>query len=311
MRWRTGRRSENVVDRRGAGPRFGGMRFPTQMRLPGGGFPGGGRGRRAGGIGIVGIALLLLAALFFGVDPRLLLDQGTTSYNVPPYGTPADGTRTTAEEEELADFVSAVLADTEDTWHGLFARMDLQYEEPMLVLFSDAVESDCGFAQAAAGPFYCPLDRSVFIDLGFYEELRSRFRAPGDFAQAYVIAHEVGHHVQNLLGILPRVHEARQQVGQAEANELSVRLELQADCFAGVWAHHAQAARNILEEGDIEEGLNAASAVGDDQIQRRSQGYAVPESFTHGTAEQRASWFVRGLETGELEACETFGTDSL
>jgi len=214
----------------------------------------------------------------------------------------------TAGQDELGDFVAAVLGDTEDTWHEIFREMGQTYEEPRLVLFSDMVQSACGFNQAAVGPFYCPADQKVYIDLGFYRDLRDRFRAPGDFAQAYVIAHEIGHHVQTLLGISQRVHRARSRAGQVEANALSVRQELQADCFAGVWANHAHRARQLLEEGDVEEGLNAASQIGDDRMQQRAGGYVSPESFTHGSAEQRVRWFRRGLERGDVEACDTFAS---
>ena len=209
----------------------------------------------------------------------------------------------------MADFVSVVLADTEDTWRDLFQRSHMTYREPKLVLFTGSVESACGLAQAASGPFYCPADEKVYIDLGFYQELKDRFRAPGDFAQAYVIAHEVGHHVQNLLGISKKVQSARARVGQTEGNRLSVRLELQADCFAGVWANHADKARHILETGDLEEALNAASAIGDDRLQKQSRGYVVPDAFTHGTSKQRVSWFRRGLESGEINQCNTFGSE--
>jgi predicted metalloprotease len=201
------------------------------------------------------------------------------------------------------------LGDTEDTWQEVFARAGGTYEPPTLVLFSGAVESACGFAQSATGPFYCPLDRKAYLDLSFFEELETRFGAPGDFAQAYVIAHEVGHHVQNLLGITRQTHALRARLGPAEANELSVRVELQADCFAGVWAHLAQKARNLVDAADIEEGLRATSALGDDRIQRRAQGYVVPESFTHGSAAQRARWFRQGLARGDFELCDTFRAD--
>jgi predicted metalloprotease len=211
------------------------------------------------------------------------------------------------EHDPLADFVSVVLADTEDTWNEVFRRGGAQYVEPTLVLFSGAVQSACGFAQAAVGPFYCPADQKVYIDLSFYQDLRSRFRAPGDFAQAYVIAHEIGHHVQNLLGIAGKVRERQQRVPEQQANALSVRMELQADCLAGVWAHHADRTRQILEEGDVEEALNAASQIGDDRMQMRSSGYVAPESFTHGSGEQRVRWFRAGLESGELNRCDTFG----
>lgn len=279
MRWRGGRRSHNVEDRRRA------TRRPGRR-----GFAGGG----------IGALVLLLAALYFGIDPRILLQTGGGP--APPAPTaPAGG-----QGDELADFVSVVLADTEDTWHELFERGGGRYRAPTLVLFSGRVQSACGLGEAAAGPFYCPPDERVYIDLSFYRTLRVQLGAPGDFAQAYVIAHEVGHHVQTLLGISAQVSRARQRADPLASNELSVRMELQADCLAGVWAHHAERARNILESGDIEEALNAASAIGDDRLQRRSQGYVVPDSFTHGTSEQRVRWFRRGLERGGLDACDTF-----
>jgi predicted metalloprotease len=206
----------------------------------------------------------------------------------------------------MADFVSVVLADTEDTWNKLFRQNGENYVEPTLVLYSGAVESACGFARSAVGPFYCPADQKVYIDLSFYEDLKTRHQAPGDFAQAYVIAHEVGHHVQNQLGISDRVRAMQRRVRQGEANQLSVRLELQADCFAGIWAHHADRSRQILEQGDVEEALNAASSIGDDRLQRRSQGYVVPEAFTHGSSAQRVRWFKRGIQTGNPEQCNTF-----
>jgi predicted metalloprotease len=217
------------------------------------------------------------------------------------------------EEERLKEFVSVVLADTEDTWRDIFAARGGQYEEPTLVLFRDSVQSACGLAGAAVGPFYCPGDAKVYLDLGFFEELAHRFGAPGDFAQAYVVAHEVGHHVQNLLGIASQVHEVRQGLGDNEANRLSVMMELQADCFAGVWANHADATgRNLsLEPGDVEEGLNAATRIGDDTLMRRSQGYVVPDAFTHGSGEQRVRWFRRGLDEGNMQACDTFNAERL
>jgi uncharacterized protein len=306
MRWQMGRRSQNVEDRRGEG---GGMRIPAGFRIPG----GGGRGRvaRGGGIGGIGLIILLVIAWFLGLDPSFLL-QGTGPGPLDaPYTESQPSAPRPAQEDQLAEFVSVVLADTEDTWRPLFNDMGRQYQDPNLVLFTGAVDSACGFAQAAMGPFYCPLDQKVYVDLSFYDDLRSRFGAPGDFAQAYVIAHEVGHHVQNLLGIAEQVQALRQQVSEVEANDLSVRMELQADCFAGVWANHANRARNILEQGDIEEGLNAASAIGDDRMQRQAQGYVVPESFTHGSSEQRVHWFRQGLTSGELGACDTFNADRL
>jgi predicted metalloprotease len=212
-------------------------------------------------------------------------------------------------EDELKQFVSVVLADTEDTWHDLFQQLDARYREPTLVLFSGTTRSACGLGQAAMGPFYCPEDQKVYIDLAFYDELRSQYGAPGDFAQAYVIAHEVGHHVQNLLGISDKVQSARQRVSKTQGNELSVRLELQADCLAGLWAHHADRTRNILEVGDAEEALRAAAAIGDDRLQKQARGYVTPDSFTHGSSEQRMRWFRRGLERGELAACDTFAAD--
>jgi hypothetical protein len=206
----------------------------------------------------------------------------------------------------MADFISVVLADTEDTWHSLFRQRGETYVEPTLVLYSDAVESACGSARSAVGPFYCPRDQKLYIDLSFYEDLKSRYQAPGDFAQAYVIAHEVGHHVQNLMGISDRVHALQRQVDRVEANQLSVRQELQADCFAGIWAHNAERSRQILEAGDIEEALNAASSIGDDRLQRQARGYVSPESFTHGSSAQRVRWFKRGIQTGDPAQCNTF-----
>jgi len=214
-------------------------------------------------------------------------------------------------EQELADFTSVILADTEDTWHGIFRRSGEQYREPGLVLFSGAVQSACGMAGAAVGPFYCPPDQKVYIDLSFFEDLASRFRAPGDFAQAYVIAHEVGHHVQTLLGISAKVREMQQKTGKKKSNAVQVRMELQADCFAGVWANNANRARQILEKGDIEEGLTAASAIGDDRLQKQSQGRVVPDAFTHGSSAQRVRWFKRGLENGDPNQCDTFNASQL
>jgi len=308
MKWRKGRRSANVEDRRGARRASrGGLRLPgglgggRRMRLP--------RVGRRGGMGGLGLIVVVLVALFFGVDPGVLLQGGFPTGQPPPER--AQQAPRSAAEDELADFVSVVLADTEDTWHGLFTQLDQPYREPTLVLFTDAVESACGFAQAAVGPFYCPADQKVYIDLGFFRDLRERFQAPGDFAQAYVIAHEVGHHVQTLLGISQEVHAVRQRVSQAEGNALSVRLELQADCLAGIWAHHADRSRQILEAGDIEEGLNAASAIGDDRLQRQARGTVTPESFTHGSSAQRVRWFKRGWDSGQLQQCDSFNAAQL
>jgi predicted metalloprotease len=280
MRWKAGRRSDNIEDRRS-------IRIPRKVA--------------GGGIGIIVVALI---AMYFGVDPTIFLDQqGPTNSSVSTYTT---SNPMTPAETQLADFVSVVLADTEDTWHVLFNKMGKTYDEPKLVLFSGAVESACGFAQAAMGPFYCPTDQKVYIDLSFYQDLKSRHGAPGDFAQAYVIAHEIGHHVQMLLGISEKVHAARMRASQVEGNQLSVMQELQADCFAGVWAHHANRARQILEEGDIEEALNAASAIGDDRLQREARGYVTPDSFTHGSSKQRVYWFRQGFESGDIGQCNTF-----
>jgi hypothetical protein len=247
--------------------------------------------------------------MYFGIDPSIFINQ--SQMPVPGTGAPTQSAPYSAspEEKRLAEFVSVVLADTEDTWQALFRDMGQTYQEPRLVLFSEAVESACGLASAAVGPFYCPMDQKVYIDLSFYSDLKNRFGAPGDFAQAYVIAHEVGHHVQNLLGIADKVQSLRSRAGEVEANRLSVMMELQADCLAGVWAYHANRMRQILEEGDIEEALNAASMIGDDRMQRRSRGYVTPDSFTHGSSAQRVRWFKRGLETGKMGQCNTFQSD--
>ena len=292
MRWRMGRRSENVEDRRGFGM--------------GGGF---GRGMRVsrGGMGGIGIVVVVVLALLFGIDPTLLL----TELSGPPQTVPQEQAGRPAPSDEMSQFVSVVLADTEDTWRDIFRNGNRDYEYPKLVLFSGAVQSACGFAQAAVGPFYCPGDRKVYIDLSFFRDLRSRFGAPGDFAQAYVIAHEVGHHVQSLLGISQQVMTMRRRLSERDGNALSVRHELQADCFAGVWAHHADKARQILERGDVEEALNAASAIGDDRLQKQAQGHVTPESFTHGTSEQRVRWFRTGLDKGTMQACDTFNAAQL
>lgn len=281
MRWGEGRRSENIEDRRG-------------MRMPG--------GIAGGGIGVVVIALI---AMFFGVDPRVIL-QDTGSPQPSQSGAPAD-----PAQDRVKDFVSVVLADTEDTWGEIFRRGGAQYQVPSLVLFSGAVQSACGYAQAAVGPFYCTGDQKVYLDLDFFQTLEKRLGASGDFAQAYVIAHEIGHHVQNLLGISGKVAQAAARGAPEQANGLSVRQELQADCFAGIWANHANRSRQVLEAGDIEEGLNAASAIGDDRLQMQARGYVAPESFTHGSSEQRVRWFRRGLEAGELSACDSFKAGKL
>jgi len=283
MRWRGERRSDNVEDRRGVRP----------------------AGLAIGGLG--GIALIVIA-LLMGADPIQLLQQvGTTSMSSDSGGQVA----TNPEEDKLAEFVSVVLASTEDVWIDQFRREGMTYQAPKLVLFTGQVQSACGIAGSATGPFYCPADQKVYIDLQFYHDLQNRFGAPGDFAQAYVIAHEIGHHVQNQLGILQKVHEAQQRVSQEQANQLSVRLELQADFLAGVWAHHTQRMRGLLESGDLEEAINAASAIGDDRLQQAGQGYVVPDSFTHGTSDQRARWFRLGYETGDMNQGDTFNTNRL
>jgi uncharacterized protein len=260
-------------------------------------------GLAGGGIGTLAIVLI---ALFFGGDPSVLF-QGTTSVDT----TPTPQSRPTDGNDEMRNFVSRVLGSTERTWSDIFRRSGHNYQAPKLVLFSGAVDSACGFARAASGPFYCPQDEKVYIDLSFYRELRERFKAPGDFAQAYVIAHEVGHHVQNQLGIMQQVMQRQSRSDQRLANALSVRLELQADCLAGIWASTANRERRILEEGDIEEGLNAAAQIGDDRMQKRAQGYVVPDGFTHGSAEQRVRWFRRGLEGGDLGQCDTFSAGQI
>ncbi len=252
-----------------------------------------------GGIGVLVIALISLA---LGIDPSVVLEQATA----PPANSPSQTNLSTAQEDELADFTSVVLADTEDTWSAIFQQMGSTYQAPKLVLFTGAVDSACGFAQAAMGPFYCPGDRKVYIDLSFFQDLKTQHQAPGDFAQAYVVAHEIGHHVQTLLGVSQKVNAAQRQVSQVEANQLSVLQELQADCFAGIWAHHADRTRQVLETGDIEEALQAASQIGDDRLQQQSRGYVTPESFTHGTSAQRVRWFRQGLQAGSLKQCNTF-----
>ena len=265
---------------------------------------------KAIGGGIGGLILLILVLLLGGGDSGTIFNDNPNNIGVNNPGSSYyyEGTTPISQEErELADFVSIVLADTEDTWNEIFAAQNLDYLEPTLVLFSGAVESACGLAQSAVGPFYCPIDEKVYIDLSFYQDLRDRFGAPGDFAQAYIIAHEVGHHVQNQIGIMEEVNSAQQQASsQVEVNKLSVSLELQADCLAGVWAYNANRARDILEQGDIEEGLNAASNIGDDRLQMEYQGQVTPDSFTHGSSVQRVGWFERGLEAGDINSCNTF-----
>jgi uncharacterized protein len=274
MRWQGGRRSGNIQDRRGGGPVV------------------------AGGIGAVIIGLI---ALVLGVDPAELTTAAGPTADVQ---TSAPGEYTGVDEQ--ADFVAVVLADTEDTWNDLFARSGLRYEEPELVLFNDVVRSACGTANSAVGPFYCPADRRVYLDLSFFRDLDQRFGAPGELARAYVVAHEVGHHVQTITGVSERVRAAQSRASQREANALQVRMELQADCYAGVWAHHSHRQRRTLEPGDLESALGAAAAIGDDRLQRQAQGQVVPESFTHGTSAQRVQWFRTGFDSGDPAACDTF-----
>lgn len=281
MRWKGRKQSSNVEDRRGLSA----------------------KGLAGGGIGTI---VIVLVVLLLGGDPTSLIqniqttDQTTTSnYNE------------TAEEKELAQFVSVILAETENVWHNIFADIGKQYREPKLVLFSGSVQSACGVAGSSTGPFYCPGDQKLYIDLSFYQELQTKFKAPGDFAMAYVVAHEVGHHIQNLLGTMEKVQQLRSRISQEEYNQYSVRLELQADFYAGVWAHYTDRIEGLLEEGDLEEALNAASAVGDDRIQKQAQGYVVPESFTHGTSEQRKEWFYKGYKTGDIRQGDTFNTNTL
>lgn len=281
MRLDNQRESQNVEDRR---------------RLRGG----------TRGIGI-GTIVMVLLALYFGVDPSTILNMGQSM-------NPGEQERAEPipENDEMARFVSKVLGNTEDTWGKIFQRSGYSYSAPKLVLFRDRTSTACGTGQAATGPFYCPADKKVYIDLSFYDEMKHRFNAPGDFAQAYVIAHEVGHHLQNLMGTSEKVQQARQSArSEAEANQYSVRLELQADCYAGVWANHAEGENRILEAGDVEEAMRAAAAIGDDALQKQAQGYAVPDSFTHGTSEQRMRWFNEGLSNGDVSKCDTFSSSRL
>ena len=297
MKWEGNRESDNVEDRRDGGGGGGGDGV--------GGLVGG------RGIGIGTIVIALIGGWAFGINPLTILGllsgggapTAQVQQQAPAHKPPAD--------DRMARFVSTVLADTEDVWTDIFAKGGAKYQDPRLVLFRGATPTACGTGQAAMGPFYCPADRKVYIDLGFYETLKNKLGAPGEFAQAYVIAHEVGHHVQNLMGISARMEQMRAKVSPAQYNALSVRLELQADCFAGVWANHAQNARQILENGDIESAMNAAARIGDDALQKQSQGYVVPESFTHGTSAQRTRWFNNGLQNGSVKACDTFSTKNL
>ncbi|KAB2699527.1 zinc metallopeptidase [Ochrobactrum sp. Kaboul] len=307
MRWQGRRQSDNVEDQRGGGGDAGGQ---------GGGFGGGGPGFkvvRGGGLsGILILIVMFFVLRAFGIDPiPILFGDGGMGSSVQTQQqssgrTAAEGG--TVANDEMTQFARTVLAETEDVWSGIFQSRGQTYTKPTMVLFTGQVRSACGFASAASGPFYCPGDRKLYIDLSFYDELANRFGASGNFAQAYVLAHEVGHHVQNLLGILPKFNQMRQQMNEVQANQMSVRVELQADCFAGIWGYYTQQ-KGILEAGDLEDALNAAHQIGDDTLQRRSQGYVVPESFNHGTSAQRAKWFKRGFDTGKLESCDTFSGD--
>lgn len=296
MKWEGNRESDNVEDRRGEGSGGGG----------GGGFSFGG-----GSIGIGGIAVALVASYFLGINPMTVINMlsggggqlAPVQQSAPAHKPPPN--------DQMARFVSTVLADTEDTWGEIFKAGGATYVRPKLVLFSGSTPTACGTGQTATGPFYCPGDQKVYIDLSFYQLMKQRFNVSGNFAQAYVIAHEVGHHVQNLLGISAKVDKARRNMPEKQSNALSVKLELQADCFAGVWAYHANEARHIIENGDVEEALNAASAIGDDALQRQARGEVVPDSFTHGTSAQRVSWFKRGVNEGKVSACNTFEAKKL
>jgi len=298
------RPSRNVEDRRGQG-RSGGVRggFGNRLRLPG--------GRGGGGLGIGGILLLVGVMWFLGVNPlELLVGETTTPQQRQTHEEDLSQPGAVAgPDDEMRDFVARVLGTTERAWEDIFAEHGQEYPQPTLVLFDDSTRSACGLGAAAMGPFYCPSDSTIYLELSFFRDLKTRYGAPGEFAEAYVIAHEVGHHVQNLMGTLERTAAQRARLSTADANEVSVRVELQADCYAGIWAHAIAQEGTILEDGDIEDGLNAASAIGDDRLQQQTQGRVVPESFTHGTSEQRMVWFQRGMETGEIEACDTFGAD--
>ncbi len=319
MRWRGRRQSSNVEDQRGdsgggsggfgrAGRRSGGFKFPGGL--------GGARRASGGGVkGIIILAVIYFAAKFiFGIDIMQMIGGGTgPSVQNTRVEQPQKSTRTTkrsGKQDELGAFAGVILAETEDVWRGIFKSSGKKYPEPKLVLFSGQVKSACGFASSASGPFYCPGDSKLYIDLSFYEELAKKFGASGDFAQAYVLAHEVGHHVQNVIGVLPKFNEMRRSMSKSEANKMSVRVELQADCFAGIWGYFT-AQKGLLERGDLEEALNAATQIGDDAIQKRTQGYVVPESFNHGTSAQRKRWFTRGFESGRLDQCNSLSAKDL
>lgn len=309
MRWKGRRQSRNIEDARGQAPKArgrnpfgrGGFRLPSR------------RGGAGGGMSIKSLLLMgvvFLALWAFGiVSPADILSQmgGAPTSNFEQTSSPAKTGAPRANSDQMTQFVATVLAETEDVWNGVMKSEGINYPEPTLKLFSGQVQSACGFASSASGPFYCPGDSKIYIDLTFYDELAQKFGAAGDFAQAYVLAHEVGHHVQNVIGVLPKFNELRRSMSKAEENKMSVRVELQADCFAGIWAHYTEQ-KGLLERGDLEEALNAANQIGDDTLQKRSQGYVVPESFNHGTSAQRKTWFLRGFDSGKLSACDTFNT---
>lgn len=298
MQWRGRRQSDNIEDRRGMST--GGMGGGGGFRLPTGG--------RGGGIGIGGLVVILLISWALGINPLTLLSGGDT-YSDSGSQQQQAGTRPQGQSsDETTAFVRTILAETEDTWGKIFQASGETYQKPTLVLFSGQVRSACGNATSASGPFYCPVDRKVYLDTDFFRELSQRFGASGDFAQAYVIAHEVGHHVQNLTGVLPEFNQRRQSMSESQANALSVKVELQADCYAGIWGKSTQQ-KGILEAGDLEEALNAAHQIGDDTLQKKTQGYVVPDSFNHGTSAQRVEWFRRGFESGRVEDCDTFSAD--
>ncbi|MDX8480209.1 neutral zinc metallopeptidase [Mesorhizobium sp. VK24D] len=298
MLWRGRRQSDNIEDERSdSGGGFGGGLgdSPGQFRVPIG-------GRAGGGSSIILVILVVLAGWYFGFDPSQILGDG--GGQITDNSGAQDSTGAPASDE-MKQFVATVLADTEDTWTGIFKANGLTYEDPKLVLFSSQIRSACGFASSAAGPFYCPGDHKVYLDMTFFQQLDQQFGASGEFARAYVVAHEVGHHVQNLTGIMSKFNQMRQGMSEAQANQMSVRVELQADCFAGVWAHYT-AQKGILEQGDMESALNAAKQIGDDTLQKKMQGYVVPESFNHGTSAQRQTWLTRGYKSGKLSDCDTF-----
>jgi uncharacterized protein len=294
MRWEDFRMSEHVEDRRG---------------MPGG---GGGIGMGRGGLGIGTLIILGLIGWALGIDPRILIGGAEMIGGGSRYEQPAPRGKQGAPQDEMGRFAAAILGNTEDVWNDVLPKqVNRRYEPPRMVIFSGITRSRCGTAQAAMGPFYCPLDRTVYIDLSFFREMQSRFRTGGDFAYAYVIAHEVGHHVENVLGMLERVQRRQQEVSRVEANQLSVRVELMADCLAGVWAHHSEQRWKSLEQGDVEEAIAAAEAIGDDRLQKRGQGYAVPDSFTHGSSAQRVQWLMTGLKGGQVRSCDTFSVSRL